>query len=230
MKRLKAIDIFRGFIMVAMVFVHLRDWWIIGGANAVFSNITRPFIDRTFAPAFMFSAGISTFISYDNRIKKISEEYSYRTLRNEYVLRALIIGIIGLIYNIFVAIMYLDPSMIWTWFMLFSIGFSLLMAWPLLKTSKLFKIAFGLAIIIANEVLFWFLVPYIGQTNFYGVIYHILFNDLNLDPILESFFFLLIGIVIGELIVEIFSIEDQVKRRTVLKRKLLIPSLVIGST
>ncbi|MFX0106507.1 MAG: hypothetical protein ACFE75_13610, partial [Candidatus Hodarchaeota archaeon] len=34
----------------------------------------------------------------------------------------------------------------------------------------------------------------------------------------------------GELIVEIFNIEDQVKRRTVLKRKLLIPSLVIGST
>ena len=54
MKRLKGIDIFRGIIMLAMVFVHLRDWWIIGGATATFSNITRPFIDRTFAPAFMF--------------------------------------------------------------------------------------------------------------------------------------------------------------------------------
>jgi len=207
MKRLKSIDIFRGIIMLAMIFVHLRDWWILGGANANFSFITRPFVDRTFAPAFMFSAGIGTFISYNNRFKKISEEYSYRTLRNEYLLRGLIIGIIGLIYNIFVAIQYSDPSLIWTWFMLFSIGFSLLMAWPLLKTSKLFKVAFGLIIIIANEILFWFLVPYIGQLNFYGVLYHILFNSLNLDPILESFFFLLIGIVIGELIVDIFLSE-----------------------
>lgn len=56
MKRLKGIDIFRGMIMVAMIFVHLRDWWLIGGADATFSYITRPFIDRTFAPAFMFSA------------------------------------------------------------------------------------------------------------------------------------------------------------------------------
>ena len=81
MKRLKSIDIFRGLIMVLMIFVHLRDWWLIGGANAAFSYITRPFIDRTFAPAFMFSAGISTFISYDNRIKKKSEEYSYRMIK-----------------------------------------------------------------------------------------------------------------------------------------------------
>ena len=228
MKRLKGIDIFRGFIMLAMVFVHLRDWWIIGGANATFSYITRPFIDRTFAPAFMFSSGISTYISYNNRLKKISEEYSYQTLRNEYILRGLIIGIIGLIYNIFVAIMNSDPSMIWTWFMLFSIGFSLLMAWPLIKTSKIFKITFGLMIIIANEIIFWLLVPYVGQTNFNGIMYHILFNSLELDPILESFFFFLIGIVIGELILEIFNIEDQVERRRVLKKKLLFPSLIIG--
>lgn len=135
---------------------------------------------------------------------------------------------IGFIYNFFVAILYSDPSLIWTWFMLFSIGFSLLMAWPLLKTSKFFKVSFSLIIIIANEILFWLLVPYIGQHNFYGVMCHILFNSLNLDPILESFFFLLIGIVIGELIVDIFGIENQVERRKALKKKLLIPSLSIG--
>ena len=228
MKRLKAIDIFRGFIMVAMVFVHLRDWWIIGGANATFSNITRPFIDRTFAPAFMFSAGISTFISYNNRLKKISEEYSYQTLRNEYILRAVIIGMIGLVYNIFVAIFYADASLIWTWFMLYSIGFSLLMAWPLLKSPKVVKITVGLIIIISNEILYWVLKPYMGQVNLYGVLYHIIFNSLYLDPILESFFFLLIGIVVGELIVETYNIQDQIERRNTLKWKLLIPSLIIG--
>ncbi len=228
MKRLKGIDIFRGLIMVFMIFVHLRDWWLIGGADATFSFITRPFIDRTFAPAFMFSAGVSTFISYNNRIKKISEEYSYRTIKNEYLFRALIIGIIGLIYNVFVAIMKSDPSLIWTWFMLFSIGFSLLMAWPLLKVSKLVKVAVGLLIIIANEILFWLLEPYTGQLNFYGIMYHIFFNSLNLDPILESLFFLLIGVVVGELIVEIFNIKDQSERRRALKKKLLFPSLSIG--
>ncbi|MFX0040621.1 MAG: heparan-alpha-glucosaminide N-acetyltransferase domain-containing protein [Promethearchaeota archaeon] len=228
MKRLKGIDIFRGLIMVLMVFVHLRDWWLIGGADAAFSNITRPFIDRTFAPAFMFSAGLSTFISYNNRIKRISEEYSYRTIKNEYLFRAIIIGIIGLIYNIFVAIMKSDPSLIWTWFMLFSIGFSLLMAWPLLKVSKIIKIAVGLMIIIANEILFWLLWPFRGQLNFNGIMYHIFFNSLYLDPILESFFFLLIGIVIGELIVDIFNIKDQSERRRALKKKLLFPSLSIG--
>ncbi|MFX0003159.1 MAG: heparan-alpha-glucosaminide N-acetyltransferase domain-containing protein [Candidatus Hodarchaeota archaeon] len=228
MKRLKGIDIFRGLIMVLMIFVHLRDWWLIGGANATFSYITRPFIDRTFAPAFMFSAGLSTFISYDNRIKKKSEEYSYRTIRNEYIFRAIIIAIIGLIYNIFVAIMESNPSLVWTWFMLFSIGFSLLMAWPLLKISIFYKIIFSLIVITANEILFWVLIPYIGQFNFYGIIYHIFFNSLYLDPILESFFFLLIGIVIGELIADIFSIKDQRKRRKALKKKLLLPSLIIG--
>ncbi|MFW9969855.1 MAG: acyltransferase family protein [Candidatus Odinarchaeota archaeon] len=228
MKRLKGIDIFRGVIMVAMIFVHLRDWWLIGGATATFSYITRPFIDRMFGPAFMFSAGIGAFISYENRIKNISEKYSYRRVKYEYFFRAIIIGIIALTYNIFVAIMNSNPALIWTWFILFCIAFSLIMAWLLLKISKLYKILISLLVIVINEVLFWLLVPYIGQFNFYGFLYHIFFNSLSLDPILESFFFFLIGIVIGELIVEIFSIKDQTERRKALKKKLLFPSLIIG--
>ncbi|MHA2325920.1 MAG: heparan-alpha-glucosaminide N-acetyltransferase domain-containing protein, partial [Promethearchaeota archaeon] len=160
MKRLKSIDIFRGFNMVLMVWVHLRDWWITGGPNSTLNAITRSFIDRSSAGMFLLISGVSTFISYHNRLKKVSDEYTFQTLRKEYFFRALLIFLVGLIYNIFVAIRVSDPSVIWTWFMLFSISISLFMTWPFLKKSKLFRIGLAIIVFIVNFILYWFLTQY----------------------------------------------------------------------
>jgi uncharacterized membrane protein len=228
MKRLKAIDIFRGFNMVLMVWVHLRDWWIINGTNSTLNIITRSFIDRSSAGMFLFISGVSTFISYHNRLKKISDTYTFQMLKKEYMFRAMIIVIIALVYNIFVAIIVMDPLIVWTWFMLLSISFSLFMTWPLLKTSKSFRIGVAISVFIVNEFVYWFLTQHKNEINFYGILYYILYNTVDLEPILVAFPFFLIGTVVGDLILDIFNIEHQKERRLAFKNKLLIPSFITG--
>jgi len=228
MKRLKAIDIFRGLNLAIMVWVHLRDWWIINGPNSTLNIITSSFIDRSSGGMFMFISGISTFISYDNRIKKISETYTLQMLRNEYLFRALLILAIALVYNIFVAIRVMNPLIIWTWFMLLSIAVSLFMAWPLLKKSKSLRITLAIIIFFLNDFIFWLLAQYKNKPNFYGILYFVLYNTIELDPILAAFPFFLIGTVIGDLILEIFNMEDQKEKKQAVKKKILFPSLIIG--
>ena len=229
MKRLKAIDIFRGFNMALMVWVHLRDWWIINGTNSTLNIITRSFIDRSSAGMFLFISGVSTFISYHNRLKRISDTYTYQTLKKEYLFRALLILIIALVYNIFVAILVMNPLIIWTWFMLLSIAFSLFIAWPLLKTSKLFRIGVAISVFILNEFFYLFLTQHKNEINLYGILYYIFYNTVDLEPILVAFPFFLIGTVVGDLILDVFNIEHQKDRRQALKNKLLIPSFITGS-
>jgi hypothetical protein len=177
---------------------------------------------------FLFISGVSTFISYHNRLKKISEDYTFQTLKKEYFFRALIIMIIALLYNVFVAIRAMDPSIIWTWFMLLSISFSLFIAWPLLKTSKSFRIGVAISVFIINEILYRFLIQYQNKINFYGIIYYFLYNIVDLEPILVAFPFFLIGTVVGDLILDIYNIEDQKERRKLIKKNLVIPSLITG--
>lgn len=228
MKRLTTIDIFRGLNLVIMVWVHLRDWWIINGPNSTLNILTSSFIDRSSGGMFMFISGVSTFISYKNRITKISDNYTLQMVRREYYFRALLILAIALIYNIFVAIRLMDPLQIWTWFMLLSIAVSLFMTWPLLKTSKSLRIIVAIAIFLLNDFLFFLLAPYKNKLNYFGIVYFILYNTIELDPILAAFPFFLIGTVVGDLILEIFNMEDQKEQRQAVKKKILFPSLTIG--
>jgi uncharacterized membrane protein len=169
MERIKSIDIFRGFMIVGMLFTHLRDWWIIGGSSSTLNYCTRQFTDRIFGSGFLFIAGVSIFISYSNRLIK-NTEYNEKLIRSEYFIRSALILLVAILYNFFVAIMYNDISLIWTWFVLFSIAISLFMVWPLLRTPKLFRVFMVIIILLINEFLLRVLSPYNGTSTIYGFV------------------------------------------------------------
>ncbi|MFX1320315.1 MAG: heparan-alpha-glucosaminide N-acetyltransferase domain-containing protein [Promethearchaeota archaeon] len=228
-QRLKSIDIFRGLCMSWMVLTHLIDWWLKSEYNWLHS-VTIAILDPIGASGFLFISGVSISISYRKRIIKVksSEDYNYRMVRNSYLFRAAFILIIALIYNSTIAIRLINPTMIWTWFVLQTAAISLLITWPLLRTSKLFRIIVGVLVIILNQVVIFFLLPYEGDFNLYGVLFHILYNSINQDPILIFFPFFLFGTVIGDMIFDSFYEKDENFKRKIFKKNLFIPSFVIG--
>jgi hypothetical protein len=195
-----------------------------------FFDIYRGIADPLGSGAFLFISGASAILSYRGRTKKaeISKSYSRKTLRNEYFLRAFFILMISLLYNTFVAIMFNDLSLIWNWTILLTISFSLIMIWPLFKTSKLFRICFGMSLLFLNQLLLSFLLGYVGQNNLFGVMYYALYNNLELDPILSFFTFFVIGTVIGDVLYDLYKDDNKMVKREVFKRNFLIPSLILG--
>ena len=229
MNRIKSIDILRGLSMTWMMVGHLLAWWI-RDEDRWFYLLTFDIFDPIGAAAFLFVAGISSAISYNNRIAKIeiSDGYNKNRIRNEYLLRAFFILIVALIYNLFIAIGTSDPYMIWTWFILLTVAISLFIGWPLLKTSKLFRIFLGIIFWIVHIVLFELLYPFRNDYNYFRVLYHILYNKWSLDPILPMFPFFLFGTVLGELLFDVYRIENQKERKSVLMKRVLLPLMIIG--
>jgi len=215
--------------MVHMIVGHMTEWYLTQ-ESMWFFDIYRAIADPIGSGAFLFLSGVSAVLSYRSRTEKteIAKSYSKKTLRNEYFLRAFFILIIALIYNTFVAVMYHDLSIIWNWFILLTISISLIMIWPLFKTSKLFRICFGISLWFLNQILITFLLGYVGQNNLFGVMYYVLYNNMELDPILSFFTFFVIGTVIGDVLYDLYSDNDTIVNREVFKKKFLIPSLISG--
>ncbi len=185
MKRLKSIDIFRGMGMIYIMVGHMIDWWTIPSEDWLF-NVYVSLFSALGAAGFVFISGVGTMISYRNRVEKvkINANYSTKTMRKEYLIRGLLIFGLGLLYNGIVAIEFFDPSVVWKWFIILSVGASLLLAWPLLKTSKLFRIFVAVLIWIVNQILLTNLLRFNGVVNFFGVLFYILDNSLDQNPIL----------------------------------------------
>ena len=227
--RLKSIDTFRGLCMSWMIIGHLSGWWI-RGEDFWVANLINVILDPIGASGFLFIAGVSIMLSYRKKltIAKNSEQYSKRTIRNEYFLRAFFILIIALIYNLTIAITLKNFTWVWSWFILLTISISFFIAWPFLKTSKLLRLAIGVVIWIGNNFIFNILILYEGQTNVLGVLCYILYNEKNLEPILHFFPFFLFGTVVGDVIYEILSRNNPENRRKIFKKNFFIPSMVIG--
>lgn len=229
-KRFKTIDILRGFCMFYMIGGHLMDWWIQPDSRWLWYFLI--FIGSWAAAAgFLFVSGISGIISYRKGIimAEKSDTFTIQMVKNSFILRALIIILIALIYNTIFAIVFMNPLFIWTWFVLLTIGISLLLSVPLLNTSKITRICVSGALWIVNHLLFSFLTVYAGQLNFFGIMYHIFYNSPEQDVILGFFPFLLYGTVVGDILFEISNIENPIERKSDIRNKLLIPSLIIGA-
>jgi hypothetical protein len=230
-QRLKSIDVFRGLCMIWIVLTHLIDWWL-KSEFVWLHRITVMLFDSLGASGLLFISGVSIALSYRNKLKKVntSEDYSLRTVRNSYLLRALLIFIIALFYNIFIAISLMDPKWIWTWFVLLTAAVSLFIAWPLLKTSKLFRVILGCVLWITNPAIVNILLPYEGTLSFYGTLFHIFYSGIHLVPILVFFPFFLFGTVIGEVLFETFHSDLSGKnKRKSFGYHYLIPSIIIGT-
>ena len=215
--------------MLYMIVGHIVTWWPVPEEKWILISYVS-ILSTLGAVGFTFISGISTMISYRNRIIRVEKDgnYSFSQVRYEYLFRAVFIIVLGLIYNLIFVIMTLNPSQIWTWFILLTIGVCLFISWPLLKTSKLFRIFFGALIWIFNQIILVLLTPFQGQLNFFGILYHFLYNSIDQNIILSFFTLFLVGTVIGDIIYDFSVIDDELEKRKVVKRKLLFPSLILG--
>jgi uncharacterized membrane protein len=226
MKRLKSVDTFRGIIIVQMVWAHLIGWWILRSEGWI-AGLTVPFIDRGMAGGgFLFISGLSTTLFFKSRLNSGKE---YNRVRREYFLRSTFILALSFLYNAAVTF-GTNITWIWSWFMLQTIAVSLFMVWPFLRTSKIFRLFLAGLIWLLNIYILENLAPYEGQVSLYGVLFHLLYNPLNLDPILAVFCFFLVGTVFGDIIFDVFRMEDEQKRRKQMKNRVVIPSFIIGGT
>jgi len=227
--RLKSIDIFRGLCMAWMILGHLIDWWL-KSEYSWLHEIMIMIIDPIGASGFLFISGVSIALSYRKRLNKVkvSEDYNFRMVKNSYLFRAFFIFIIAIIYNIPTAIVLKNPSMIWYWFVLLTAAVSIFLAWPLLKTSKIFRIFIAIAILAIHFIIFSWLYPFQGESNIFGIIFHILYNGIHQDPILIFFPFFIIGTVIGDLIYETIYSNKKDQQYSSFKKQLLIPVIIIG--
>jgi len=180
MKRIKSVDTIRGFCIFLMILGHLLEWWL-KYEDKWLQVIIFALLAPLTATGFLFISGFSTALSYKSRVIKAenSNEFTMRKVKNEYLIRALLLLIVALIYNTSIAFTIKDLTWIWAWNVLQTIAISLLLAWPLLKTSKIFRIVLGIALLVADQCILILLTPYMGQPNMYGVFYHILFNPLD---------------------------------------------------
>ncbi len=230
-QRLKSIDTFRGLCMVWMVLTHLIDWWLISAYNWLHSA-TIMILDPIGASGFLFISGVSISLSYRRRLMRVndSKDYNRKTMRNSYLLRALLVFFIAIMYNSFIAIPLKDPSWIWTWFVLLTAAVSLFLGWPLLKTSRLFRIIIGILFWVSNQILKVVLIPYQGVPNLYGILFHFFYHNISQDPILVFFPFFLFGTVLGDtLFTTIFSNQSEEDDRRTFLQKFLKPTATIGS-
>lgn len=230
MQRLKSIDNYRAITMIVMVWIHLRLWWLTDEYQW-FVLLTIPFTDRVFASAFLIITGASSTLLIKSRINKAKkmENYDLSKVKKEFYLRAFLIFIVALGYNSFVAIMFMNPLLIWKWFLLLTTSISLMIIWPLLKFSKLFRVSLALIIWILNYYIYSFLSQFQGQVNVFGVFYYILYHSLDQDPILFAFSFLLLGSVFGDVISDVNIITIEKKRKIALRNRILLPALISGT-
>ena len=200
MIRLKSIDNFRGITIIAMLWLHYSEWWL-SGDFLWFVDFSLLAVNYVFWVSFQFISGISTILFYKTRKAKTgtSEASMKKNVKREFILRAILLLIVSLIYNSLIALTISNPLYFWSLFILLSIAVSLIMIWPLLDYSKWIKLSLGIFFMGFNFIVLSFLKDFEDQFNLLGVIYHILFYPITLHPIFSSFAAFLIGAVVGEL-------------------------------
>ncbi|MHA2036940.1 MAG: heparan-alpha-glucosaminide N-acetyltransferase domain-containing protein [Promethearchaeota archaeon] len=227
MKRIKSVDIIRGFSIWIMVYGHMLQFWI-RPEDFWLKYWLFAFLAPIGATGFLFISGVSSTLAYKSNQQ--TQKLSMKTMRNIYLLRAFFILIIALFFNLGVAMVFGggDIADTWSWNALQTIGASLLLAWPLLKRSKLLRVAVAIIAIVMNQILLTMLSPYGGQPSFLGIVYHILFNPIDTYWILNYYGIVLIGSVMGDYIFDLKNGDQLKKKEFLFSHRSIIYSIVIG--
>ncbi len=227
MKRINSVDALRGFSIWIMVYGHMLQFWI-RPEDFWLKFWLYAFLAPIGATGFLFISGASATLAYRNNLQ--TQKVMMKTFRNTYLLRGFFILIIGLFFNFGVAMVFGggDLTDIWSWNALQTIGVCLLLLWPVLKTSKIFRVILGLVIFLLNHYLLTVLSPYIGQPDLLGFLYHLLFNPIDAYVILNYYGVVVVGSVIGEYLFKLKNIDDLKKKEFFLSHRAIIYSFGIG--
>ncbi|MHA1725521.1 MAG: heparan-alpha-glucosaminide N-acetyltransferase domain-containing protein [Promethearchaeota archaeon] len=228
-KRIKTIDSMRGLSIFWMFVGHLSGWWM-KEEDMYIAHLLFAIFDPIGASAFIFISGISTCFSVRNRQEKskIIENFDDGIIRKKYFVRAFLIFGLAMAYNLVVALFCGDIRKLWSWFVLLTIAVSLFLAWPLLSKSIATRILIIIIVLIGNQILLIYLLPYQNEKTIRGLLFYLFYNSLDLDFILGFFPFFLLGTIIGDLLNDVYNNANLLERRELLKKKILYPSLFIS--
>jgi hypothetical protein len=211
-----------------MVYGHMLEFWI-RTEDIWLRDWLYAFLAPIGATGFLFISGVSAILAYKSNQQ--TQKVRPKTMRNMFLLRGLFILIIALFFNFGVAVVFGGGVLadIWSWNALQTIAISLLLTWPLLKTSKIFRVCIAILVIILNQILLTMLSPYNGQSNLFGIFCHILFNPIETSyTILNYYGIVLIGSVIGDYMYKLKNGVDMDKKEFLLKNRAMIYSFFIG--
>ena len=228
--RYKVVDTGRGICIFGMVMTHMLNWWLTV-QDFWFYTFFIMWVASGGAVGFLFVSGASATLSLKRRTMELKkgDKFFFHLIRRVYFLRALLLLVVALIYNTIIAIIVGDFIWIWSWNVLQTIAISLFLTWPFIKTSKIFRIIIGIIVLVVNELILAFLLPYQGQVNFYGILFYILFNPLEQYILLPYFSMFLLGTVLGDILHDLAQIEDPQERKGAFRTHLIITS-ILGPT
>ena len=186
------------------------------------------FLKPVGATGFLFISGASATLAYKKNQQ--SEKIPLNTMRNIFLLRAVFILLIGLFFNLGVALLFEDGDMafIWSWNALQTIPISLILLWPFLKTSKTLRICIAIITMLLNQVLLNILTPFKGNGDILGILYHLFYNPSDQYVILSYFGITIIGSVVGEILFDLSNVENGDKKGFLLNDKSIFHVLYIG--
>jgi hypothetical protein len=222
-KRFVSIDIFRGFDIAFMIFLHMSIWGRKFGSSIIFDTIIN-LIDGIGAEGFVFISGLSLSLSFHSSMKKIQSKdtLEYKQYRLIHFVRAFLIFILGfLVYNLTLAITWGGFQYLWVWNIFQTLAFCMFLIWPLMNVKKIYKIIVGIIFLFLHQFLYIVL-------NQNGVIYYILYNGFLFSPILGYFPFFIFGTLVADIIY-----EKEVNEKTRVSDKkfiktVTIPFLIVG--
>ena len=227
MTRISSVDTLRGLSLFFMVYGHMILFWL-RPEDQWLKFWLYAFLKPLGATGFLFISGVSATLAF--RKNEINKKIPMATMRKIYLLRAVFILLIAFCFNLGVAFMFEEGNLayIWSWNALQTIAVSLILILPLLKTSKKLRILIAVSVLLLNQFLLNLLTPYSGQVSVLGFLYHFLFNPSDQYVILNYFGITLIGSVVGSIIFNLSSVEDQEKRAFLLSDKSIIYTFFVG--
>ncbi|GAH77377.1 unnamed protein product, partial [marine sediment metagenome] len=169
----KSVDAFRGYCIFAMIVWHTSYWWAspLHSWALILLRLTTEVIG---AAGFLFVSGISSVLSIRRRMEKVKSDpnYSKQNFIREYYYRSFFFFLLAVIYNAITVIYIAGLLALWSWYILFIIGFCLLIAYPLIKLPKVVRLILAIFILIISYPVFDLLESLRYTNLFWELIYH----------------------------------------------------------
>jgi hypothetical protein len=226
-KRIKSIDVIRGFAILLMIMAHVCNQWL-KPEDIWFHAVYYLVVTPVGVPAFVFVAGLgfgySWVLKWNTMVDK-KEVHFYALSRS----LALCVAAFG--YTLIATLIHQDPwRELWFWWILTTLAVARLLAQPLMLTSKWVRLAIALGILVFTPFYLSWLQAGRSESSVLEVLYFISFNPLDANSIFIFFPHFLVASIIGEFLYGISesNIVQFGKKLTGIGCGILIIAIIIG--
>lgn len=210
-RRLNAIDKFRGISIVYMIIAHTSQYWL-RWEDMWIHSLLFLIVDVIGANAFIFLSGIGLSLSFQAKQVKSNKEKNIN-----FGMRTLWLFILAFLTNLITNLIS-GNIVFWLWHVLLTIAIGRVLCYPLQRFSPFFRIFIGF--------LFFLLVDIVeGAMIENEILYYIFFNGRHLNTPFPFLGFFFIGSGIGDFI---FSAYNKNQHQESLIDPLFVKSLFLA--